>query len=163
MDKPVPHVRDDLYYLKSVIFLVEDNLFKVPKQYFQKNSRIFSNIFSDDHTAEGSSDEKPILLYSIQKVDFERLLAVMYPICGLGPATLGRSEWESTLKLSTLWELRDLRTLAIQNLSKIEMREVDQITLGMEYRVADWLVKGYTKLAQRDNTISEDEGDILGL
>jgi hypothetical protein len=82
--------------------------------------------------------------------------------CGLGPATLGRSEWESTLKLSTLWELGDLQTLAIQNLSKIEMREVDQITLGKEYRVADWLVKGYTKLAERDNTISEDEGDILG-
>jgi len=59
---------------------VEDNLFKVPKQYFQKNSRIFSNIFGDDYTAaaEGSSDEKPIHLYSIQKVDFERLLAVMH-------------------------------------------------------------------------------------
>jgi hypothetical protein len=69
-----------------------------------------------------------------------------------GPATLGRSEWESTLKLSTLWELGDLRALAIQNLSKIEMREVDQITLGKEYRVAGWLVKGYTKLAKRDNT-----------
>jgi hypothetical protein len=79
-----------------------------------------------------------------------------------GPATLGRSEWESILKLSTLWELGDLRALAIQNLSKIEMREVDQITLGKEYRVADWLVKGYTKLAERDNTISEDEGEILG-
>jgi hypothetical protein len=102
MDEPVLHekpVRDDLYYLENVIFLVsgpviiifevtclltrqqvEDNLFKVPKQYFQKNSRIFSNIFGDDHTAEGSSDEKPIHLYSIQKVDFERLLAVMYPM-----------------------------------------------------------------------------------
>jgi hypothetical protein len=78
-----------------------------------------------------------------------------------GPATLGRSEWESTLKLSTLWELGDLRALAIQNLSEIEMREVDQITLGKEYRVAGWLVKGYTKLAKRDNTISEDEGEIL--
>lgn len=77
------------------------------------------------------------------------------------PATLGRSEWESTLKLSTLWELGDLRTLAIQKLSKIEMREVDQIMLGKEYRVADWLVKGYTKLAERENAISEDEGEIL--
>jgi hypothetical protein len=42
------------------------------------------------------------------------------------------------------------------------MREVDQITLEKEYQVVDWLVKGYTKLAERDNTISEDEGDLLG-
>lgn len=95
-EKPV---RDALYYLENVIFLVsgsviiigkvtclltrrqvEDNLFKVPKQYFQKNSRIFSNVFGNDHTTEGSSDEEPIHLYSIQKVDLERLLAVMYPM-----------------------------------------------------------------------------------
>jgi hypothetical protein len=64
---------------------VEDNLFKVPKRYFEANSGIFSEIVvlpSSEKNVEGpgSSDEKPIRLNAIKKADFERLLGVMYPM-----------------------------------------------------------------------------------
>jgi hypothetical protein len=62
---------------------VEDNLFKVPKRYFEANSGIFSDILvlpSGGGDADGSSDEKPIYLSAVKKVDFERLLGVMCPV-----------------------------------------------------------------------------------
>ena len=61
---------------------MEDNLFKAPKRYFEANSSIFSDIValsSSENNIDGSSDENPIRLSSIKKVDFERLLGVMYP------------------------------------------------------------------------------------
>jgi hypothetical protein len=58
---------------------VEDNLFKVPKGYFEKKSSIFGNIFARDDGKE-SSDEKPIRLNAIKAVDLERFLTVLYPV-----------------------------------------------------------------------------------
>ena len=59
---------------------MEDNLFKVPKLYFEKDSDMFKNILGRDHEVEKFSDEKPICLYSIQKIDFERFLAATHPM-----------------------------------------------------------------------------------
>jgi len=98
-EKPV---RDDLYYLENIIFLVghrsnalfcevtesrnwtqvEDNLFKVPTKHFLSGSVFFGDILvqvSSEHDGDGLSDDKPIRLSNVTKVDFERLLGVMYP------------------------------------------------------------------------------------
>jgi hypothetical protein len=96
------HVRDSVYYWDSVTFLVsaklvtllcipthdrlveqvEGVLFKVPQRYFEKNSKIWSDVFTlplGSNQAEGSSDENPIRLESTSSLDFQRLLMVMYP------------------------------------------------------------------------------------
>lgn len=60
---------------------MEHELFKIPRLYFEKNSSAFSDMFkvpATEHT-EGRSDELPIILESIKKFDFERLLTVMFP------------------------------------------------------------------------------------
>jgi hypothetical protein len=57
-------------------------LFKVPRLYFERNSGIFRDMFSvppGDKPTEGSCDENPLALKSIQKVDFQRLLRAMFP------------------------------------------------------------------------------------
>jgi hypothetical protein len=97
------HERDSLYYWDSVTFLVsarlvtllcipihdrlveqvEGVLFKVPRRYFEKNSNIWSGLFTlplGSNQAEGFSDENPIRLESISSIDFQRLLMVMYPV-----------------------------------------------------------------------------------
>jgi len=79
-----------------------------------------------------------------------------------GPPTIGGYEWEAVLKLSTMWECGDTRTVAIQELSKIKIGEAEKIMLSKEYGVASWLFKGYTELAKREEIVSEEEGEILG-
>ena len=61
---------------------VEDNLFKVPKKHFVSGSVFFGDILvqpSSEHDGEGFSDDKPIRLSAVTRVDFEMLLGMMYP------------------------------------------------------------------------------------
>jgi hypothetical protein len=74
---------------------------------------------------------------------------------------MGRPEWESALKLSTIWEFTDIRDLAIRELSKMDIG-VDAIMLGREYSVASLLLQGCVKLAKREETISTEDGQMLG-
>jgi len=143
---------------------VDDNLFKAPKRYFESNSGIFAGILalpSEGNDADGSSDEKPIRLNAIEKVDFERLLEAMYPTGGRRPATMGRNEWESVLKLSTVWGMGDIRNMVIGTLTE-SLDSADKILLGQKYGVPNWLLVGCTELAEREETISGAEGRVIG-
>jgi len=147
-----------------VTFLVEGTLFKVPRRYFERNSDVWSAVFtlpSGDMETEGSSDDNPIRLESITKIDFRRLLMVMYPE-SLGPLTMNSDEWESVLKLSTLWELDDIRKEAIAELSKLLVDAVDKVMLARSYRVGAWLLEGYTSLVKRETNLSSEEAARLG-
>jgi hypothetical protein len=57
-------------------------LFKVPRLYFEKKSSVFGDMFAlpvIDNQQEGCNDQNPIKLESIQKIDFRRLISVMFP------------------------------------------------------------------------------------
>lgn len=69
--------------------------------------------------------------------------------------------WKSTLKLSTMWEVTELRDLAIRNMNQLNV--CDMILLGTEYRVSKWLVNGCTKLIIRSHGLTEEEGNLLGM
>jgi len=91
--------RDKNFYFSFVIFQVcpfcpslpphiyvaqvEDALYNVPRQPFMRESDVFHDMFSlpvpVGRKAEGQSDEEPVLLQSVSKVDFERLLNLMFP------------------------------------------------------------------------------------
>ncbi|KAI5983224.1 hypothetical protein EDD15DRAFT_2376797 [Pisolithus albus] len=70
--------RHACFYMESVTFLVEDCLFKVPREPFEKESAIFCDMFAlpqdDGEIVEGLSDEAPIQLFRVNKEDFEQLL-----------------------------------------------------------------------------------------
>jgi hypothetical protein len=159
--------RDIRFYLDNVTFLVEGTLFKVPRLYFEKNSIVFSDMFAvpraDDR--EGSTDENPINLESIEKVDFEKLLNAMFPDLArytLEPIIMGRPEWVSVLKLSTLWRFGELREEALDELAQIQIDPIDKVILARDYSVEKWLVEGYTELVQRDAGLSAEERRMLG-
>jgi hypothetical protein len=59
---------------------------------------------------------------------------------------LSKAEWTSVLKLSTKWFFNDLRELAISQLSSIWISPIDRICLAKEYRVYDWLLRGYEQV-----------------
>lgn len=60
---------------------MEDELFKVPRLGFENDSPIFRDMLQNpsSNVREGNSDETPITLESIKKVDFTALLAAMFP------------------------------------------------------------------------------------
>ncbi|THU75698.1 hypothetical protein K435DRAFT_560608, partial [Dendrothele bispora CBS 962.96] len=95
---------------------VEDTLYNVPCQPFMRESDVFHDLFSlpvlVGRKSEGQSDEEPVLLQSVSKVDFERLLSLLFPDAGIDaiPTT---EEWLSILKLATLWDMPKIRERAI--------------------------------------------------
>ncbi|KZP27538.1 hypothetical protein FIBSPDRAFT_853399 [Athelia psychrophila] len=116
-------------------------------------------------SSEGSSDELPIVLESIKKVDFERLLIAMFPDFSRyspKPITMRAREWTSVLKLSTLWRFGELRCEAIEALTKLVVSPTEKIALGREWRVKDWLNEGYKELIQRESGLTQKEKEKLG-
>ncbi|KAF8066541.1 hypothetical protein FPV67DRAFT_1195147 [Lyophyllum atratum] len=163
--------RDDEYYMANVVFLVEGHLFSVPRHYFAHASDIFSSTFSlpprPDQIQEGSSDAHPFVLEGVTRDDFKGLLRVMYPLklphLGTDMA-LPRKDWIAALKLSTMWNFRNIRHLAIAKLSlDITIHPVDKVVLAKEYKVPDWLLAGYHELVKRSAPIAPAEAVRLGL
>ncbi|KAF7984292.1 hypothetical protein HWV62_15253 [Athelia sp. TMB] len=173
------------FYIEDVTFLVEDELFKVPRTYFEHDSSIFRDMFQipSSRHLEGRSDGLPIKLESIQKADFTALLTVMYPeqvqtMIGVpipaditatrlskrtkNPIQMGTKEWASVLKLSTLWEFRELRRQAIERLTVSQLLPIERVILGRTYCCKGLLQAGYEELTKRSERLSDEEKEQLG-
>jgi hypothetical protein len=74
---------------------------------------------------------------------------------------MGRDEWESALKLSTVWGMTEIRDLAIGKLAD-DLGFVDKILLGQEYGVAEWLLDGCKGIAEREKSLTGSEIRLLG-
>ncbi|KAF9268509.1 hypothetical protein L218DRAFT_917291 [Marasmius fiardii PR-910] len=145
--------RHDLFYLDTVVFRVNNTLFKVPSRYLHEKSEVFAcaSRMSDPNgeAGEGLSDDHPVNLPlpdDATTEDFVQLVKVIYPLTVdlPPPADLNRGQWISVLKLSTFWELSEIRTLAISEVSKTNLSFMDKIALGRRYRVKEWLSGGLT-------------------
>lgn len=122
---------------------------------------------SGDANPEGQSDDNPLKLDGISAVDFERLLSVIYPM-HLDPTEAPEytiDEWRSVLKLSTMWGMTVLRKHCIKKLSPLpsSMSTTDKIVFAREVLAVNWLVDAYCELAKREETISEEEVQNIGL
>jgi hypothetical protein len=73
---------------------------------------------------------------------------------------LTREEWTSVLKLSTMWELLDIRTRAIKELSNISA--VDKVLLGRECSVTEWVIDGYLVMTKASYSIAQEDAGRLG-
>lgn len=88
-----------------------------------------------------------------------------YPVSSiLGIALTNVEEWTSVLKLSTMWEFPETRTLAINRMSESGMMDlVTKVTLAKQYKVREWLFAAYDELVKRRENISDEEAGRLGL
>jgi hypothetical protein len=161
-------------------------MFQIPIHYVAHIS-IFSTAFSlppSKDGIEGLTEENPLILHQISKVDFKAFLRVLVPLYVNSTPSSFHSKycqeltasdvystpfrqvppnyskisveaWISTLKLSTMWEVTALRDLAIRNLN--QLGEVDMILLGSEYRVSQWFISGCTRLIMRKHGPTEEE------
>lgn len=69
----------------TVVWQVENTLFKIPRNGFEQESEVFRDMFSlpsgEDESLEGASDGNPIILEDVQAAAFRLLLQMMYPRC----------------------------------------------------------------------------------
>ncbi|KAJ7631360.1 hypothetical protein DFH06DRAFT_1005297 [Mycena polygramma] len=159
--------RHQMYYLENITFKVEDGIFKVPRYHFEHSSEIFATTFTlpaaDAVQGEGQSDDNPFILEGISRIDFERLLKVLYPLDIPQILSMAKDDWISVLKLSTLWYFLDARDLAIKQLNdRGDIGSVERILLARQYDVASWLRMGYTDLARREEGISLEDAEKIG-
>ncbi|KAK0494875.1 hypothetical protein EDD18DRAFT_1255532 [Armillaria luteobubalina] len=155
------------YYWEVVILQVEDTLFRIPKHQLVGKSEAFASMLSlpqGSNEPEGFSDDRPIQLSGIKKIDFERLLQVIYPLDTEKPPELSLNGWISVLALSNLWRMT-MRKAAIEHLtSKLsEISPVDRVLLGRKYSVANFISSGYEELASRVGIVSLEDSERIGL
>ncbi|KAK0486303.1 hypothetical protein IW261DRAFT_1559708 [Armillaria novae-zelandiae] len=100
----------------------------------------------------------------ISKVDFERLLKFMYPLNGLAPREISHEEWISILKLSTMWEMTEIRNTAISDFLERQLKidATERISLGQEYDVPALVTSGIVSLANQRGGLSEEQMTALG-
>ncbi|KAK0486318.1 hypothetical protein IW261DRAFT_791339 [Armillaria novae-zelandiae] len=120
-------IRSVRFYWEPVIFLVENQLFRVARHLFVNTSEVFSTMFSlpQDNVGvvDGSDDEHPLILQGVESADFENMLEAL--VVQQRTATLDQRGWVSVLKLATMWGMHDVRRLAIKELNKLRMSDVD--------------------------------------
>jgi len=135
--------RHKTFYFHNVTFEVNDTLFRVPSAGLETRG-IFKTLFAlPSNDEEGRTDTKPIKLEALRTKDFESLLKVIFSF-DLSTPILSDSEWIGVLRLSTMWEMTDLRGKSITNLR--QLAAMDKVLLGKEFRVKEWLLRGYESL-----------------
>ncbi|KAK0459147.1 uncharacterized protein EV420DRAFT_1269456, partial [Desarmillaria tabescens] len=147
---------------------VEDTLFRIPKHHLVGKSEAFATMLSlpqGGNEPEGFSDDKPIQLAGIKKIDFERLLQIIYPIDTTQQPELSINGWISVLALSNIWRMTAVRKTAIQRLtnSLSQISPVERILLGRKYSVAPWVSSGYEELASRTEVVSFEDAERIGV
>ncbi|KIO11434.1 hypothetical protein M404DRAFT_995094 [Pisolithus tinctorius Marx 270] len=158
------------FYIHTVTFLVEDCLFRVPREPLEAESTVFRDMFllpqGDSETVEGQSDTCPVILQGVSKKEFESLLrALLNRQHGKQKgSSLGKIQWISVLKLSTMWEFNELRDTAIQRLDSPSqpLDPVNKLVLASKYEIKKWQLPALVELADRPSPISVEEGRLIG-
>ena len=74
---------------------------------------------------------------------------------------MSKSEWISILKLATLWIFKGLRAGAVSRLTGMMTDPIEEVLLGRQYSVPQWLRSGYGTLVNRSVILSLEEARLL--
>ncbi|KAI5988174.1 hypothetical protein EDD15DRAFT_2172661 [Pisolithus albus] len=159
-DDPQVHTEHPQYYLRdgNVTFLVEKQLFRVHKYFFERESTYFRNFLTVDKY--DGTDEDPYPL-DVKSDDFANFLWVWYDShyrCEDRP----RESWLAILNLTARWGFDSMRELAIHQLERLEMDPVEKITLYKKHRInRKLLIPSYVELCKSPTLPSPAEAERL--
>jgi len=142
------------------VFLVDDQiLFRVHRYLLDRESDVFRSY-------PAGSDENPVPLQDVTSEEFATLLKYFYN--GMhGDPLESRDEWMTLLSLSTLFKMPRIRNRAIKEIELFDppLDPICRIALAIpeQHDIQEWLKPAYIELCRRDDPISEDDAEKLGL
>ncbi|KAF8515523.1 hypothetical protein BU17DRAFT_93562 [Hysterangium stoloniferum] len=166
MSVETPSRHHSHYFSDLVIFLVENQLVRVPRHMFISSSPVFEGMFSlpagPGNEVEGQTDATPIQLDEVSVQDFECLLELLYPTVIFPEFTL--RQWSSILHLAKKWDMADIRRCAIKTLDKSDLSShpLIQIDYGKKYDNPSWIREGFITLISREESLTASEMEQLG-
>jgi hypothetical protein len=69
----------------------------------------------------------------------------------------------SALRIATAYDYPALRAFTINKLEKTSLSAIERIRIAREFRFTSWEAPAYVELCGRDEAISEDEANMLGM
>ncbi|KAK0494932.1 hypothetical protein EDD18DRAFT_1463964 [Armillaria luteobubalina] len=159
--------RNPKFYWEPVTFLVEDQFFKVTRHMLDKASKTFLTMVlpqGDAAAVAGVDDEHRVVIKGVRSADFENLLNSIVHAEQKEVPKFSKDEWLSVLKLATMWGMVDIRRMAINDINQSKsLSDVDQVILGREHAVVDWVISGYRALTKRKTVVSMHNASRLTL
>jgi len=159
---------DDYYLLGGDLYCIAENkLFRVHRYFFERESTFFKAELALPATPGapriGTSDDSAILLHDVRSADFAKLLWVFYnPKYSLYDTTV--EDWTTILDLAHRWGFVEVKNLAVRELEKLVLPDVDRIVLYHKYSVDEKiLIPRYMTLCMRPELLTVEEGLKLGM
>ncbi|KAF9268591.1 hypothetical protein L218DRAFT_994438 [Marasmius fiardii PR-910] len=155
--------RHEDYFIETIVFQVDDTLFRVPARYFHEKSEVFQQASQMSAIeGEGSAEDLPIkvpLPEGSSIDDFILLLKVVWAFTThLAPPIYSRNQWISVLALSTFWEFTEIRKYCVSEILATRPTFPNQITLGRTYGVKTLVFGGLQGLANLKTEFPPIEG-----
>lgn len=170
---PTVATRHPQYYIEdgNIVFLVEDVLFRVHRYHLRKHSPVFESMLTlpqTGTTAEGTSDENPIVLPQIKSSDFASLMWMIYDERYDTDPTSSRSasKWHSILALSHLWDMASIRKVALDALSSCSppLDPIEKLSICSLFSIEKtWALDAFVSLAKRTSKLTIAEGRKIGV
>ncbi|KAI6007563.1 hypothetical protein F5J12DRAFT_828949 [Pisolithus orientalis] len=156
-----PITKHPQYYLRdgNVAFVVEKQLFRVHRYFFERESEFFCNYFTASEESDGT-DDKPFAL-DVKSEDFAKFLWVWYNSryrYGGQP----KDTWLVILTLAARWSFESMRELAIHQLERFSMSPVERIALYKQHKINKrLLIPSYVELCKSPTLPSPAEAEQL--
>ncbi|KAK0454521.1 hypothetical protein EV421DRAFT_1757279 [Armillaria borealis] len=177
----------DEYHLSGgdLYFLVEQYHFRVHRYFFERESTFFKHQLatpaSPGEDRQGTSEGTAIVLDHVTPAEFAKFLWVFYNpsvvkcVFSRHPALTSNhskyslydatvEDWIIILKLADRWCFPEVKNLAVRQLEKHLMDDIERIVVYQKYNVdRHLLIPRYAALCARTETLSLAEGIRLGM
>jgi len=158
------------YYLEdgNITFLVENDLFRVHRYFFVRESVVFRDMLSSPSEpqtgVEGLSDDKPIVLPDVTSTDFASMLWMFYND-RYADYTASPETWFSIMALAHRWQFETMLERAFDEYAALPgVSSVDKIAIGQKYEFPrKVLLNWYKDICTRFHPLSVEEGEKVGL
>ncbi|KAJ7890727.1 hypothetical protein B0H13DRAFT_1626243, partial [Mycena leptocephala] len=155
---------EDYYLLGGDLYCIAENkLFRMHRYFFERESTFFKAQLAIPATPGapriGTTDGSAILLDNVRSADFSKLLWMKY---SLYDATV--EDWSTILELACRWEFAEVKSLAVRELEKLELPDIDRIVLYHKFAIdQSYLIPRYMALCERPELLTVEEGIWLGM
>ncbi|KAG6885558.1 hypothetical protein C0993_012801 [Termitomyces sp. T159_Od127] len=157
------HLQEHRYFLPGgdVYFLAENQLFRVHRYFFQRESRVFQRGFQSG-PRNGETESTAIIL-DVSPASFEKLLDVFYNE-RYSVYNWSIEDWTTVIKLAQKWEFPEVLELAIRELSRIDMSLIRRIAIYQHLNIdRSHLLPMYAELCRRPQALTLQESKVIGL